>query len=167
MTNIALREIGDLVTNIKKWDPRACSSNEPFEYIDITSINQKTKCIETTQKIIPSKAPSRARQLVKANDVIISTVRPNLNAVAQIPITLEGATASTGFTILRCKPKELCNRYLYHWVRNPIFVRKMVKRATGANYPAVSEVLSTILCEIVFRQFIQKRQISRHFSYGF
>jgi len=29
-----------------------------------------------------------------------------------------------------------------------------------------SKVLSTILCEIVFCQFIEEWQISRHFSYG-
>jgi type I restriction enzyme S subunit len=34
--------------------------------------------------------------------------------------------------------------YLFHWVRSPRFVSEMVRRATGASYPAVSD---RIVCE--------------------
>lgn len=68
-----------------------------------------------------------------------STVRPNLNAVAQVQEKLDGATASTGYCVLRFNEKELNPRYLYFWVRSPEFIGEMVKRATGASYPAVSD----------------------------
>jgi len=64
---------------------------------------------------------------VKAGDVLVATVRPNLNGVA----------ASTGFCVLRTKA-DLDNSYLFHWVRSPVFVTDMVRKATGASYPAVS-----------------------------
>lgn len=68
----------------------------------------------------------------------MSTVRPNLNAVAVLPAALDGATASTGFTVLR-PGKHLDRRYLFHWVRCPTFIDDMVRKATGASYPAVSD----------------------------
>ncbi len=86
-----------------------------------------------------SEAPSRARQLIAAGDVLVSTVRPNLNAVAQVPSEYDGATASTGFCVLRPRPDILDAAYLFHWVRSPRFVSEMVRRSTGASYPAVSD----------------------------
>ena len=51
--------------------------------------------------MLGSEAPSRARQRVRKDDVLVSTVRPNLNAVAKVPKSLDAATASTGFCVLR------------------------------------------------------------------
>ncbi|MDE0136434.1 MAG: restriction endonuclease subunit S [Acidimicrobiaceae bacterium] len=84
-------------------------------------------------------APSRARQLIAAGDVLVSTVRPNLNAVAYVKQELDGATASTGYCVLRPRPSDLDGRYLFHWVRAVPFVTHLVQRATGASYPAVSD----------------------------
>ena len=89
--------------------------------------------------MLGSEAPSRARQLVKCGDVLVSTVRPNLNGVAPVTAEFDGATASTGFCVLRPKAEKLATNYLMHWVRSPQFVDSMVKQATGASYPAVSD----------------------------
>ena len=139
MKNLPLSEIGKIVSRIKTWNPLRSGEMEPFDYIDLSSIDQSRKVIATTSRILPHEAPSRARQLVNQGDVLISTVRPNLNGVAYVPEGLEGATASTGFCVLRPKPKCLDGRYLFHWVQTSQFVSEMVKRSTGANYPAVSD----------------------------
>ncbi|MEU9241029.1 restriction endonuclease subunit S [Streptomyces sp. NPDC048385] len=70
--------------------------------------------------------------------MLVSTVRPNLNAVARVPEKLDGATASTGFCVLRPGP-EVLSEYLSQWVRTPEFVRNMTRQATGQSYPAVSD----------------------------
>lgn len=62
-----------------------------------------------------------------------------MNAVAIVPDYLDGATASTGFAVLRPDPAKVDPRYLYHWVRSPEFVGQMTRRATGASYPAVTD----------------------------
>ena len=91
-------------------------------------------------KNIPcSSAPSRARQLLESTDVLVSTVRPNLNCVAYVPGELEGAIASTGFCVLRPNKQALDSRYLFHWVQSEAFIGDMVSKATGASYPAVSD----------------------------
>jgi type I restriction enzyme S subunit len=132
-------EIGKIVSSIKTWNPSRSNQTGPFLYIDLSSVDQKEKRIVVTSKILPKEAPSRARQLVLEGDVLVSTVRPNLNGVAYVPGELDGATASTGFCVLRPKQEKLVGRYLYHWVQSPQFVGEMVKFATGANYPAVSD----------------------------
>ncbi|MBU5614465.1 restriction endonuclease subunit S [Geomonas azotofigens] len=131
--------IGDIVEKIQTWDPASSASDKPFFYIDISSVDRETKIVLPTPAILPKDAPSRARQLVKAQDILVSTVRPNLNAVAQIQDEFDGATASTGFCVLRPKKHIVDSRYLYFWVRTSEFIEEMVKRATGASYPAVSD----------------------------
>ncbi len=131
-------EIGFVVDPVKKWDPRRDGTG-CITYIDISSVDQITKSIVRPTAIAAAEAPSRARQLVRAGDVLVSTVRPNLNAVAHVKPDLDGATASTGFCVLRPRQDELSDRYLYHWVRATPFVGHLIERATGASYPAVSD----------------------------
>lgn len=133
----ALVPIGECVDSCQSWNPLA-KPDDRFSYIDIASVDRETKSIEIVSTIKGAEAPSRARQIVKTNDVLVSTVRPNLNAVAQVPASLDGATASTGFTVLR-PTKRLDSTYLFHWVMSPAFVADMVRKATGASYPAVSD----------------------------
>jgi type I restriction enzyme S subunit len=56
-----------------------------------------------------------------------------------VPTSLDRAIASTGFCVLRPNPTRLDSSYLFHWVKTPEFVSHMVRRATGASYPAVSD----------------------------
>ncbi|MBL8821339.1 MAG: restriction endonuclease subunit S [Planctomycetia bacterium] len=127
------------VVDIDTWSPQYAVPEDEFDYIDIASVDRDTKTIIGTSRISASEAPSRARQIVKSNDVLVSTVRPNLNAVALVPEHLTDAIASTGFCVLRCHPNKLDYRYLFHWVRTELFVADMVRQATGASYPAVSD----------------------------
>ncbi|WP_460604831.1 restriction endonuclease subunit S [Jatrophihabitans fulvus] len=129
--------LGQVTRAVEAQDP-ARSGQAAFVYIDIAAVNQETKTITGARRLPVAEAPSRARQIVRAGDVLVSTVRPNLNAVARVGLHLDGATASTGFAVLR--PSEgLDGRYLFHWVRSPRFVADMVRKATGASYPAVSD----------------------------
>lgn len=114
-----------------------CTPTElvPFKYIDISSVNRLTKSIETPQHLHNSKIPSRARQLVKANDVLVSMTRPNLNAVALVQEELDGQVASTGFDVLRAINVE--PRWLFYLVRSQTFVDTMSDLVQGALYPAI------------------------------
>ncbi|MDE0065291.1 MAG: restriction endonuclease subunit S [Acidimicrobiaceae bacterium] len=131
-------EIGCVVASVKKWNPKR-EGNGAFTYVDISSIDQHTKTVSEPSSVDAAEAPSRARQLIAAGDVLVSTVRPNLNAVAYVKQELDGATASTGYCVLRPHPSDLDGRYLFHWVRAAPFVAYLVQRATGASYPAVSD----------------------------
>jgi type I restriction enzyme S subunit len=130
--------IRELVEAASTWNPL----DEPsgiFDYIDLSAVDQDSKQIRGARKVRGGDAPSRARQLVSKGDILVSTVRPNLNGVAIVPHELDGATASTGFCVLRVRPGLLNRSYLFHWVKSPPFVADMTRKATGASYPAVSD----------------------------
>ncbi len=134
-----LSAIGELVEPVSSWTPERDDPDGIFTYIDLSAVDQNDKIIVGAREIQCVEAPSRARQVVRAGDILVSTVRPNLNAVARVPSELDGATASTGFCVLRPRAGQLDGQYLYHWVKSPRFVSDMVRKATGASYPAVSD----------------------------
>lgn len=136
---VVCKQIGLATTNAATWNPRSASNDDYFTYIDLSSVDREAKAVTAPQDMPCNAAPSRARQLVKTGDVLVATVRPNLNGVALIGPELDGATASTGFCVLRPDPTQLDSRYLYYWVSAPPFVREMTRRATGQSYPAVSD----------------------------
>lgn len=130
-----------LVKKVSTWNPSASVEDIDFLYIDLSSVDKDQKKINArdVKNISAAVAPSRARQLVKENDVLIATVRPNLNGVALVTANFDGATASTGYCVLRTDKNKLDERYLFYWVQSIHFIRDMISKATGANYPAVSD----------------------------
>lgn len=130
----ARKAIGDIVVSDVAQTGPSCSGE--FDYIDIGSVNNLTKQIEAPKRLLCSEAPSRARQRVRAGDVLVSMTRPNLNAVALVPHALDGATASTGFHVLRADMGAE-PAWLFHAVQSPQFVTAMSELVQGALYPAV------------------------------
>lgn len=144
MRVVPLPAIGDLVAQVSSWTPGRDDPEGEFIYVDLSAVDQDSKTIASPRRLVGRDAPSRARQIIRSGDVLVSTVRPNLNAVGRVPVELNGATASTGFCVLRPRAEMADGAYLFHWVRSPHFVGEMVRRATGASYPAVSD---RIVCE--------------------
>jgi len=112
--------------------------DEQRQYIEIADVNASTKTIARTRTIEGRTAPSRARNVVHTGDVLVSTTRPNLNAVALVPQTLDGQVCSTGFAVLRPNDR-VTSSWLYWFVRSPGFVRAISSMVDGAMYPAVSD----------------------------
>ncbi|NWF64432.1 MAG: restriction endonuclease subunit S [Chloroflexi bacterium] len=133
-----VESIGDCVKPTKQVNPKSLGSSE-FWYVDITSIDRERKIIVEPKLLKVEDAPSRARKHIVFNDVLVSTVRPNLNAVAKVPQYLNNQIASTGFCVLRLDIKKLNTEYLFAIVQSKYFVEHLVKNETGANYPAVSD----------------------------
>lgn len=138
MTPVAQAQLAECISEISTVNPARAFGDHLFEYIDLSAVNQDEKRITGSRRIPGRDAPSRARQVLAAGDVLVSTVRPNLNAVARVEGELDGAVGSTGFCVLR-PGKHLDSGYLFQWVRSPQFVQRMVRAATGASYPAVSD----------------------------
>jgi hypothetical protein len=107
------KPLSSLVSNVRQCNPLELGRTR-ITYFDISCIDNRTKRLMAPQRIAVDAAPSRARQLVQADDVLVSTVRPNLNAVALVPAEFDGEIASTGFCVLRPQPKQLCPEYLFY-----------------------------------------------------
>jgi type I restriction enzyme S subunit len=86
-----------------------------------------------------STAPSRARKLVRANDVIFATVRPTLKRIALVPDHLDGQIVSTAFCVLRANPVQADPYFIYYWLLTDGFIDRMANLQRGASYPAVSD----------------------------
>lgn len=130
--------IGQLCLPTEQRDPTV-SPDKPFRYIDISAIDKDVKRITSAPELRGAEAPSRARKAVQAGDVLVSTVRPNLNAVAVVPDELDGEIASTGFCVLRANPKLAEGKFIFYRCLTPEFVNSLVAQMCGANYPAVSD----------------------------
>ena len=116
------------------------SSKDDFDivYVDISSIDNKEKKIVLYQTLNSKEAPSRAKQILNKNDILVSTVRPNLNAVAINQIESEKVVVgSTGYCVLRCS-SEVDVDYIFNFCKSKTFINGLVKVAKGASYPAVS-----------------------------
>jgi hypothetical protein len=124
--------LGDLTTDSEQRVP---APDEQFQYVDIASIDRATKRITSPQLLFGRDAPSRARKEIRADDVLVSMTRPNLNAVALVPPEFDRQIASTGFDVLR--PIGVEPRWLFYVVRAQPFIDHMSELVQGALYPAV------------------------------
>ena len=116
----------------------AIAPEDPFTYVDVSAIDNEEKVIVGARVLLGGQAPSRARKLIRKDDVLVSTVRPNLNAVAVVPAHLDGQVASTGFCVLRAK-ECVIPEFLYFYVRSKAFVDGLCQLVAGAMYPAVTD----------------------------
>jgi type I restriction enzyme, S subunit len=112
--------------------------DDEFIYVDISAVDAASKRITAPKQLLGRQASSRARQRLRTGDVIVSTVRPNLNSVAMVGPELDGAVGSTGFCVLRAQP-GLDAEFLFAWVRSREFVGELSALVAGAMYPAVSD----------------------------
>ena len=108
--------------------------NYEFRYVDIGSVTLQNG-IEHYQGFSFEDAPSRARRIVRTGDVIVSTVRTYLKAVASIQDDKD-VIASTGFAVIR--PKEVDSRFLAYSLANHYFVETVSSRSVGVSYPAIN-----------------------------
>ncbi len=133
------------------------SENTPddleFDYIDISSVQYGSGIINK-QHITFGNAPSRARRIVRNNDVIISTVRTYLKAVAIIPAVSELTVASTGFACLRTN-KKISPKFLYYSVLSDAFVSTVEAYSVGISYPAINA--SQLVCLKLLLPSIEKQ----------
>lgn len=118
----------------KKTAQNKPADDEKLIYVDIGSIDRKSKKIASPQYLLGSDAPSRARKRIHTDDVLVSLTRPNLNAVAIVPEEYNGQYASTGFDVL--KPDTVVPKFLYYLVRTQDFIDTISGKTQGALYPA-------------------------------
>ena len=129
--------LGDVCLPVSKVDPRQHPDWE-FEYIDIGGIPPGAGQISETKVLKGAAAPSRARQLVRAGDVVLSTVRTYQRKTAIVPPRLDGAVASTGFSVLR-PHREVVPEFLLFQALSHEFVMQLSAKQTGTSYPAVRD----------------------------
>lgn len=121
----------------KKTLPENTKDEFNFNYIDIGSV-KFGEGITNFQNMIFKDAPSRARRIVKKDDVIISSVRTYLRAIASIEESKIPQIASTGFVVFSSKPQKILPRFLFYAISSESFVGKVEANSVGISYPAIN-----------------------------
>jgi type I restriction enzyme S subunit len=111
-------------------------SDYEIEYIDIGSVSASAGVMKT-EKMSFCKAPSRARRIVRDGDVIISTVRTYLEAIAPIDNPPNNLIVSTGFAVIRPN-YQLFKGYAAYCLRANGFIKEVVAESVGVSYPAIN-----------------------------
>jgi len=136
----------ELIVNTENWNPKK-EPDRIFQYIDVSSISNESLRIVGSAEYKASEAPSRARKVVRAGDVIFATIRPYLRRIALVPQELDNQIGSTAFCILRAKPELVDNQFLFFAVSSEEFLKRITEHQRGTNYPAVrdTDVLNEML----------------------
>lgn len=132
-------QLGDLIEFSKEtWNQKDGFEDE-FPYIEISEIDLSSGKINNVSMVSISEAPSRAKMVVRTNDIIVSTTRPHRGAISLIESDKDGFIASTGFAILRNLKTDLISKeYLFYILRTQICLQQMLQRSSGGSYPAIT-----------------------------
>ena len=119
-------------------DPRK-DPETPFIYVDVSSISTQSFSIVEAKSLIGKNAPSRARKLIRKDDIIFATVRPTLKRVAIISDEFDNQICSTGYCVLRPNKMHLFPPFLYFQLLTENTTNRVAALQKGATYPAISD----------------------------
>jgi type I restriction enzyme S subunit len=125
-------------------NPESLGANTPaafeFRYLDLSSVSKGKISWEAVPLVRFGAAPSRARRVVRAGDVLFGTVRPALQSHGSIPQGIsEDLIASTGFAVLRAREQVADPRFVHHYCLSALATAEARRLEVGSNYPAVTE----------------------------
>jgi type I restriction enzyme S subunit len=114
------------------------STDSEFEisYIDIGNVDSQGRVHDIVSYRFED-APSRARRIVRDGDVIISTVRTYLQAIAPVENPQDNLIVSTGFAVVR-PSQVLDHRFCKYALRANRFLWEVESRSAGVSYPAIN-----------------------------
>lgn len=115
------------------------STDEDYEikYVEISDVNEISGITGSTSYKF-SDAPSRARRMLQDGDVLISTVRTYLRAIAPVVTPPENLIASTGFAVVRPRKGILDGTFLGYLLRAEWWISEVIARSVGVSYPAIN-----------------------------
>jgi type I restriction enzyme, S subunit len=116
--------------------PENTNPDHEIQYVDISSVDA-VEGIKKKEIMRFQEAPSRARRRVRNGDVIVSTVRTYLRAIAPIHNPEENLIVSTGFAVIRPQ-RDVNGNFAAYALRAPNFVEAVVARSVGVSYPAIN-----------------------------
>ena len=111
-----------------------------INYLDTANLTSNR--INLIQRLVVGvdSIPSRANMIVSKNDILYSTVRPNLLHYGIIKDPLENLVASTGFAVLSHKQNSYFNIFYYMHITSPQNTNKLIRisDSSKSSYPSIS-----------------------------
>ena len=132
-------ELGEVCEiNKESEDPKNIFKDE-FIYVDISSVESKTGKVDLSNKLNIKDYPSRARRIFKKGDILLSSVRPNLQSFAFIDFDAENYVASTGFMVLSSNKEKIQPQYLYSILFSDTLMKQMISKMQRGSYPSINQ----------------------------
>ena len=111
-----------------------------FPYLEISNVDYfGIVDIAAIEQLRFEDAPSRARRVVFQNSTVISSVRPNLQAVTFFTNDPGGLVCSTGFNVVQPDENRLWPKFVYYTLISDYARQYFEAAATGVGYPAVGD----------------------------
>ncbi|MCX6251548.1 MAG: restriction endonuclease subunit S [Bacteroidetes bacterium] len=113
---------------------------ESIEYLDTSNItNNEIEEIQTLN-LKDDEIPSRAKRKVNHNDIIFSTVRPNLKHFGVLKNPKSNMIVSTGFVVLKPSYPNVCCELIYLLITNEENLQSLQARAemSVSTYPSIN-----------------------------
>ena len=136
------------VENVKPdFDPSKYP-DKIFSYVELADIDSSIGIIYGSNEIKGEEAPSRARRILRKNDVIASSVEGSLEKVALVDEEYEGSLASTRF--FQFRSIKIFPEVLLVLSKSMVLQTQLKKECTGTILTAVpNEALKRILIPII------------------
>ena len=111
-----------------------------IDYLDSSSVTGNK--FDAYQHLIVGKdeIPSRAKRKVKCNDILYSTVRPNLKHYGIIKGDVGSVVVSTAFAVIRSNTPEISNELLYLILTDDAITEILqgIAEMSKATYPSIT-----------------------------
>lgn len=130
-----------------------------FKYVDIGNVNQNG-IVNDPETIQFHEAPSRARRIIIEGDVIVSTVRTYLKAVAYFNFNPKDYIVSTGFAVLS-HTKKINPAYLSYFCQSDFFIDSVIENSKGVSYPAINATELSCL-SVYYPPFKEQTAIAKY-----
>jgi type I restriction enzyme S subunit len=111
-----------------------------FDYLEISNVDYHGIVDPNAiERLRNEDAPSRARRRVSKNCIVISSVRPNLQAVAFLSHGRKDFVCSTGFNVVQPAETKLAPKFAYYALISEGARQYFEATAKGVGYPAVDD----------------------------
>lgn len=119
--------------------PADTAPDYKFDYLEISNVDYNGIIDPGAIKQLRYEdAPSRARRRVRKECTIISSVRPNLQAVAFLDGRPE-IICSTGFNVVEARQSKLFPKFAYYALISEVGRQYFEATAKGVGYPAIDD----------------------------
>ena len=113
---------------------------EEIKYLDSSSVTENI--FEKYQSLNPytDEIPSRAKRKVRCNDIVYSTVRPNLKHFGIIKGNVSNVVVSTAFAVIRSNNINISNELLYLLLteNHNTEILQGIAEMSKATYPSIT-----------------------------
>lgn len=149
------KRLEEIIKNVPaKFNPTVYPQQN-FKYVELANINPSIGVIDEFSKVLGKEAPGRAKRVLKAGDVILSSVEGSLGKVALVDKEQEGYLASTGF--FQFRSKDILPEALLILAKSLVFHMQLEKQCAGTILTAVpKESIKNIFVPILPKPLQQK-----------